>query len=114
MYIQCCKTHLTHRISQSTVKTSAPAFRTLAVAAYTAFAPVTWSNEGVARGKDIEFLRAFARRLGREIDVTFFDFDRIWERPLRGEADIAAAGLAPFAHRRTAGLVWSIPYHSVQ
>ena len=96
------------------MKTPIPTARNLAVAAYTAFAPVTWSNEGVARGKDIEFLRAFARRQGLQIDVTFFEFDRIWERPLRGEADIAAAGLTPFEHRRTAGLVWSIPYHTVQ
>ena len=96
------------------MKTPAPAFRTLAVAAYTAFAPVTWSDAGVARGKDIEFLRAFARRLGLQIEVTFFEFDLIWERPLRGQADIAAAGLAPFQHRHTAGVAWSVPYHTVQ
>lgn len=66
------------------------------------------------RGKDIEFLRAFAQTRGLQLDVSFFEFDRIWERTLSGQADIAAAGLAPFGHRHTAGLAWSIPYHTVQ
>ena len=55
---------------------------TLTVAAYTAFAPVTWNDAGAARGKDIEFLRAFARRHSLELEVKFFDFDRIWERQI--------------------------------
>lgn len=86
----------------------------LTVAAYTAFAPVTWNDHGAARGKDIEFLRAFARVRGLDLQVEFFEFDRIWERPLQGQADLAAAGLAPFAQRHRPGLTWSIPYHTVQ
>ena len=87
---------------------------TLTVAAYTAFAPVTWNDRGSARGKDIEFLRAFARLHGLDLKVDFFEFDCIWERPLQGQADLAAAGLAPFARRHRRGLAWSVPYHTVQ
>jgi len=86
----------------------------LTIGTYAAFAPVTWAENGIARGKDIEFLRAFARHVGLEPRVRFFDFDRIWERPLKGEADIAAAGIAPFDRRRTPGIAWSTPYHTVQ
>lgn len=86
----------------------------LTIGAYTAFAPVTWAENGVARGKDIEFLRAFARHSGLDVCVRFFDFERIWERPLRGEVDVAAAGIAPSDQRRTPGIAWSTPYHTVQ
>lgn len=41
-------------------------------------------------------------------------FDRIWERPLRGEVDIAAGGIAPSECRRLPGLAWSTPYYTVQ
>ncbi|MDB6152426.1 MAG: hypothetical protein JWL90_879 [Chthoniobacteraceae bacterium] len=86
----------------------------LTVGAYAAFAPVTWNEGGTARGKDIEFLRGFARMHGLDIKVRFFEFDRIWERPGRGEIDIAAAGIAPWDARRTPGVIWSTPYHTVQ
>jgi polar amino acid transport system substrate-binding protein len=86
----------------------------LTVGAYTAFAPVTWAENGAARGKDIQFLRAFARHAALAVDVHFFEFDRIWERPLQGQVDIAAAGIAPSDQRRTPGIAWSTPYHTVQ
>jgi polar amino acid transport system substrate-binding protein len=86
----------------------------LTVGAYTAFAPVTWAENGAACGKDIQFLRAFARESGLAVDVRFFPFDRIWERPLRGQVDIAAGGIAPAVPRRLPGLAWSTPYYTVQ
>ncbi|MES2569958.1 MAG: transporter substrate-binding domain-containing protein [Verrucomicrobiota bacterium] len=86
----------------------------LTVGAYSAFAPVTWNEAGTARGKDIEFLRGFARLHGLDVKVRFFEFDRIWERPGRGEIDIAAAGIAPWETRRIPGIIWSRPYHTVQ
>jgi Bacterial extracellular solute-binding proteins, family 3 len=96
----------------SPVKTLFPGV--LTIAAYTSFAPVVWAENGAARGKDIHFLRAFAREKGLAVDVQFFEFDRIWERPLRKQVDIAAAGIAPSDRRRTPGLAWSSPYHTVQ
>jgi polar amino acid transport system substrate-binding protein len=94
------------------LKTLAPGV--LTIGAYSAFAPVAWAENGAAHGKDIHFLRAFAREAGLAVDVRFFEFDRLWERPLRQEVDIAAGGIAP-SHRRCApGLAWSSPYHTVQ
>jgi ABC-type amino acid transport substrate-binding protein len=86
----------------------------LTIGAYTSFAPVVWAENGAAQGKDIHFLRAFARETGLVVDVQFFEFDRIWERPLRKEVDIAAGGIAPTHTRRAPGLAWSSPYHKVQ
>ena len=86
----------------------------LTIGAYTSFAPVVWTEDGTAQGKDIHFLRAFARAEGLAVDVRFFAFDRIWERPLRKEVDIAAGGIAPSPARRPRGLAWSSPYHTVQ
>jgi polar amino acid transport system substrate-binding protein len=86
----------------------------LTVGAYTSFAPVVWAEKGTARGKDIHFLGAFAREEGLVLDVRFFEFDRIWERPLRKLVDIAAGGIAPSDRRRASGLAWSSPYHTVQ
>lgn len=86
----------------------------LTIGAYTSFAPVAWDENGTARGKDIHFLRAFAREEGMAVDVRFFEFDRIWERPLQKQVDIAAGGIAPSHQRRASGLAWSSPYHRVQ
>ncbi|MFN8469959.1 MAG: ABC transporter substrate-binding protein [Caldilineaceae bacterium] len=86
----------------------------LRVASYAAFAPVCWREGGKAYGRDIDFLRAFAKEQGLELDVAFFEFDRIWERPGRGEVDIAAAGIAPLPERQAPGVVWSEPYFTVR
>jgi ABC-type amino acid transport substrate-binding protein len=94
------------------IKTLTPGI--LSIGAYTAFAPVAWVENGEARGKDIQFLRAFARQSGLAVDVRFFEFDRIWERPLQRQVDIAAAGIAPSDQRHTPGIAWSTPYHTVQ
>ena len=95
-----------------TVRTLFPGV--LTIGAYTSFAPVAWAENGTAHGKDIHFLQAFAREKGLAMDVRFFEFDRIWERPLRKQVDIAAGGIAPSHRRRTSGLAWSSPYHTVQ
>jgi ABC-type amino acid transport substrate-binding protein len=86
----------------------------LTIGAYRAFAPVVWAEAGAAQGKDIHFLQAFARAEGLAVEVRFFEFDRIWERPLRKQVDLAAGGIAPSPRRRPAGLAWSSPYHTVQ
>lgn len=87
---------------------------TLTVATYAAFAPVCASDEQGVSGRDIDFLRAFAQAQGLAIDFRVFLFDRIWERPGRDEADIAAAGIAPLAERQAPGVVWSEPYFTVE
>jgi ABC-type amino acid transport substrate-binding protein len=86
----------------------------LRVASYAAFAPVCWREDGKAYGRDIDFLRAFAAEQGLDLDVQFFEFDRIWERPGRGEVDIAAAGIAPLPARHVQGVVWTEPYYTVR
>lgn len=86
----------------------------LTVGTYGAFAPLCWRDGDQARGRDIEFLRAFARKSGLEFTARFFEFDRIWERPGRDEVDIAAAGIAPLASRTSPGVVWSHPYFTVR
>ncbi|MGC3992413.1 MAG: transporter substrate-binding domain-containing protein [Chthoniobacteraceae bacterium] len=86
----------------------------LTIGAYRSFAPVVWAEAGTAQGKDIHFLRAFARAEGLAVEVRFFEFDRLWERPLRRQVDLAAGGIAPTPRRHPAGLAWSLPYHTVQ
>jgi ABC-type amino acid transport substrate-binding protein len=88
---------------------------TLTVGTYSGFAPVSWHDDnGVAHGKDIDFLRAFAAKWNLNIVIQFFPFDQIWKRTANNEIDIAAAGLAPLESRKTAGVVWSEPYYTVQ
>lgn len=86
----------------------------LRVASYAAFAPVCWREDGEAYGRDIDFLRTFATKQGLELDVQFFEFDRIWERPADDEVDIAAAGIAPLPARQVPGVAWSEPYFTVR
>jgi ABC-type amino acid transport substrate-binding protein len=86
----------------------------ITIGTYAAFAPVCWRDQGNASGKDIDFLRAFAALWGLDLDVRFFEFDNIWERPGQGEIDIAAAGIAPLPHRQTPGVLWTKPYYTVQ
>jgi ABC-type amino acid transport substrate-binding protein len=88
--------------------------RRLLVGAYAAFAPISWSNNGEPAGRDIVFLRAFAEQHGLALQVRFFPFDGLWERPGRDECDVAAAGLAPMPSRCSPGVVWSCPYFAVQ
>lgn len=86
----------------------------LVVGSYAAFAPLCWQDGDTPRGRDIDFLRTFATHAGLELIVRFFEFDRLWERPGRGEVDIAAASIAPLTSRNTPGVVWSEPYFTVQ
>lgn len=86
----------------------------LLVGAYDAFAPISWSDGGEPAGRDIVFLRAFAEQHGLALQVRFFPFDGLWERPGRDECDVAAAGLAPMPSRLSPGVIWSRPYFAVQ
>ena len=86
----------------------------LTVGTYGAFAPLCWREGDEARGRDIDFLRAFARESNLEFIARFFEFDGIWERPGRGEIDIAAASIAPLVSRTAPGVVWSHPYFTVR
>jgi polar amino acid transport system substrate-binding protein len=86
----------------------------LTIGAYAAFAPISYVQNGQPAGRDIEFLRLFAQNQGVKIEVRFFEFDRLWERPGRDECDLAAAGIAPMPSRTAPGVVWSMPYFNVQ
>lgn len=86
----------------------------LLVGAYAAFAPISWSDDGQPAGRDISFLRLFAEQHALALEVRFFPFDGLWERPGRDECDLAAAGLAPMPSRMYPGVVWSHPYFAVQ
>jgi polar amino acid transport system substrate-binding protein len=87
---------------------------TLIVGTYKAFAPVCWEENGVAKGRDIEFLRLFAKERGLAIEFRFFEFNDIWARPAHDECDVAAAGIAPLASRTVKGTEWSKPYFEVK
>ncbi|MFN8439472.1 MAG: ABC transporter substrate-binding protein [Caldilineaceae bacterium] len=86
----------------------------ITIATYAAFAPVCASDEQGVHGRDVDFLRAFAQQQGLTIEFRVFLFDRIWERPGRGEVDIAAAGIAPLCERQCPGVVWSESYFTVE
>ncbi|MEK6190686.1 MAG: transporter substrate-binding domain-containing protein [Chloroflexota bacterium] len=96
----------------SVIRTITPGI--LTVGTYGAFAPLCWRDGDKARGRDIDFLRAFATKSGLEFTAQFFEFDRIWERPGRDEIDVAAASIAPLASRTSPGMMWSDPYFTVQ
>lgn len=88
---------------------------TLTVGTYIGFAPVSWRDDnGIARGRDLDFLRAFAEQWKLNIVFHFFPFDQLWKRPGDDEVDIAAAGIAPLEPRQTKDVVWSEPYYTVQ
>jgi ABC-type amino acid transport substrate-binding protein len=87
---------------------------TLIVGTYKAFAPVCWEENGTAKGRDVEFLRKFAKERGFAIEFRFFEFNDIWARPAKDECDLAGAGIAPLASRAVKGVVWSDPYFEVK
>jgi ABC-type amino acid transport substrate-binding protein len=87
----------------------------LTVCTYTGFAPVSSKNEsGEIVGTDITFVRHFAEENDLAVKFKEADFAGIWERPGRGECDLAAAGIAPLDSRKSPGVVWSAPYFNVQ
>ena len=86
----------------------------LTIATYAGFAPFSWREGDIARGRDHEFLRGMAANLGLAFIAQFYQFDGLWERPAHDEADIAAAGISVLAERATPGMVWSDPYFAVQ
>lgn len=86
----------------------------LTVAAFKGFAPFAWEEDGEAKGRDIAFLRRFAEHHNLGFKVRFHDFDRLWEAPERGEADIAASGISLMPGKRAAQVAWSRPYSEVR
>jgi ABC-type amino acid transport substrate-binding protein len=87
---------------------------TLTVATYTGFFPICYADAGRAAGRDIEFLKRFAEQQELSLNFQFFPFDRIWERPGHDTCDLSTAGIAPLPSRTAAGVVWSVPYFTVQ
>ena len=51
------------------------------------YPPITFLEEGVARGVDVDIARAIAQRIGREIRIELMDWHEAQQRVLRGEAD---------------------------
>lgn len=88
---------------------------TLTIGTYAGFEPVCSRDpSGNARGRDIEFLKSFAKEKNLNTTFKFFPFDGIWKRPSFDEVDIAAAGISPLESRHTTGMVWSHSYYTVQ
>lgn len=86
----------------------------LRVAAFQGFAPFAWKEGTKARGRDIAFLQRFAESQSLSLDVEFHDFDRLWELPDQGKADIAASGISLRPNERKAPVAWSSPYSKVR
>ena len=88
---------------------------TLTVCTYAYFAPFSHVVDGRVVGSDISTLERFAWSHGYEVRFDVTDFPNIWERPGRGECDIAAAGIAALSQRDPgSGARWSVPYAVVR
>ncbi len=87
---------------------------TLRVAAFQGFAPFAWKEGSEARGRDIAFLQRFATSQNLALSVDFHDFDRLWELPVDGRADIAASGISFMPEKRKSTVAWSAPYSEVR
>jgi len=87
---------------------------TLRVAAFRGFAPFAWKEGSEARGRDIAFLQRFATSQKLALSVDFHDFDRLWELPVDGRADIAASGISLMPEKRKSTVAWSAPYSEVR
>lgn len=85
----------------------------LRIAAFPGFAPFSWRDGNLARGRDIVFLRRFARLHGLEPVVMFHGFDRLWELPGQGVADVAASGIS-MRPGCDGAISWSRPYSEVR
>ncbi len=85
----------------------------LRIAAFPGFAPFSWHDGRVARGRDIVFLSRFARLNGLKPLVMFHGFDRLWELPGQGVADVAASGIS-LRPGCGGAISWSRPYSEVR
>ncbi len=85
----------------------------LRIAAFPGFAPFSWRDGNLARGRDIVFLRRFARLHGLEPVVMFHGFDRLWELPGQDVADVAASGIS-MRPGCDGAISWSRPYSEVR
>ncbi len=92
----------------------APKRRVLRVAAFAGFAPFAWSENGRPKGRDLAFLQRFATAEGLTLQVDFFGFDRLWEQPARGAADMAASGISLLSRTGRGNVAWTRPYANVR
>jgi PAS domain S-box-containing protein len=51
------------------------------------YAPLTYLESGVAKGRDVDIARAVAQRLGRELQLELMDWSEAQRRVLDGDAD---------------------------
>ena len=103
-----------HAASGSKSRNSSVKTDVLRVAAFAGFAPFAWRENGRSHGRDLAFLRRFAAAEGLKLQVEFFGFDRLWEQPARGAADVAASGISRLPRERQAGVAWTQPYANVR
>lgn len=85
----------------------------LRIAAFPGFAPFSWRDGSLARGRDIVFLSRFARHHRLEPVVMFHGFDRLWELPGQGVSDVAASGIS-MRPECGGAIAWSRPYSEVR
>src|ERR1700688_3833112 len=102
-----------------------PPFKTLEpgklkVCLYAGFAPfASKSQKGKWRGWDVDYLDAFARAHGLDLEVIEKSFDGIWLEPgkdAKDACDIAGTGISDTRDRREAtgtAAVWSNTYYQV-
>ncbi len=73
------------------------------------FPPYEYLENGEVVGVDVDICQTIAERLGRPLVVISTNFDAIAGALVRGEADLAAAGLTVTAERKEI-LDFSVPY----
>ena len=83
----------------------------LRIAAFNGFAPFAWRRGAAAYGRDIDFLQHFAAAHGLKVVVDFYGFERLWELPAQGAADVAASGISL---RPYIPVAWTQPYGEVR
>lgn len=87
----------------------APALR---VGTTLGYAPLTFAENGEARGVEIDFARRAASELGRELRLVELPLTRLIEALLEGEIDVIMTGLS-ITDRRAARVAFCAPYLQV-
>ena len=100
-------------LSHRELKTIVPG--TLTVAAFDKFYPLAFWKNGKADGVEIRLMTEYAAVCGLKIKfIRVHDFTDIWDKPLKGEADISIGGIANARGRTHPGTEWTIPYYYVK